>query len=218
MIANQHRGENFMKYPIQVKNAVLLAILSQPAWGEEVQLPAPVLEWSFYVLLIFGVCVAIGILFFRSGSNRKEEMLGGLLDQSECSVHSVGPDTSVRDCVRQMNEHNIGAMLVTRDSELLGIFSERDAITKVLGGGLEPDQTQVSEVMSTHPICVTPLTTLEEAMAIVTHQRIRHLPMVEDGKILGMVSSGDLTHWLVREQSSDVQELVDIAGRRRASH
>ena len=90
-------------------------------------------------------------------------------------------------------------------------------ITKVLGAGLEPSYTKVSAVMTNNPICVTPSTTLDEAMAIVSNQRIRHLPVVQEGKVMGMVSSGDLTHRLVEDQAGDIRELVDIAGRRRAS-
>jgi CBS domain-containing protein len=69
--------------------------------------------------------------------------------------------------------------------------------------------------MSHDPICVTPTTTLDDAMAIVTNQRIRHLPVVQNGNVMGMVSSGDLTHWLVEDRSGEIRELVDIAGRRR---
>jgi len=82
---------------------------------------------------------------------------------------------------------------------LRGIFTERDAITRVLGTGLDPVSTNVSGVMTKNPVCVSTSTTLEEAMSIVTNQRIRHLPVVEDDKVLGMVSSGDLTHRLVED-------------------
>ena len=68
--------------------------------------------------------------------------------------------------------------------------------------------------MSNDPISITPSTTLDEAMAIVSNQRIRHLPVVQDGQVLGMVSAGDLTHWLVEDRGGEVRELVDIAGRR----
>ena len=109
-------------------------------------------------------------------------------------------------------------MLVMEDDRLLGIFTERDAITRVLGAGTRTFHTKVSAVMSNNPICVTPSTTLDEAMGIVTHQRIRHLPVVQDGKVLGMVSSGDLTHRLVEDQAGEIRELVDIAGRRGETH
>jgi CBS domain-containing protein len=140
-----------------------------------------------------------------------------LLEEHHATVHSVNPDVSVTECVRQMNEQRIGAMLVMDDDRLLGIFTERDAITRVLGTGLEPSNTKVSAVMSNNPTCITPATTLDEAMAIVSNQRIRHLPVVKDSLVLGMVSAGDLTHWLVEDRAGEIRELVDIAGRRRES-
>ena len=126
----------------------------------------------------------------------------------------MAPDISVTECVQKMNELDIGAMLVMEDERLVGIFTERDAITKVLGAGLEPSYTKVSAVMSHNPICVSPSTTLDEAMTIVSNQRIRHLPVVRDDKVLGMISSGDLTHWLVEDRSGEIRELVDDAGSR----
>ena len=206
-----------MRTPNQFAASVVVTLLSQTAQADAVGLPAPVLEWSFYILLIFALFVAIGILFFRSGNRDKDAAIEKLLDHDDTEVHSVGPEVTVSECVRQMNEEDIGALLVIEDDELLGIFTERDAMTKVLGTGLEPSYTKVSAVMSSNPVCVTPSTTVDEAMVIVTQQRIRHLPMVEDGKILGLISSGDLTHWMVKDKSGDVQHLVDIAARRRAS-
>ena len=203
-----------MKSP-QLLTALYCAGLLLPRYSlaEEVDLPAPVLEWSFYVLLIFALVVAVGI-FFKRGKDKRSESMSELLEEHHATVHSVDPDVSVTECVHQMNEQRIGAMLVMKDDRLLGIFTERDAITRVLGRGLEPSSTKVSAVMSHNPISVTPSTTLEEAMAIVSNQRIRHLPVVRDDKVLGMVSSGDLTHWLVEDREGEIRELVDIAGRR----
>ena len=90
-------------------------------------------------------------------------------------------------------------MLVMENDQLLGIFTERDAISRVLGVGLDPTSTNVSGVMTRNPVCVSASTTLEEAMSIVTNQRIRHLPVLEDDKVLGVVSSGDLTHRLIKD-------------------
>ncbi len=205
-----------MRIPYACTAAATCALLSRTAFADEVTLPAPVLEWSVYVLLMFALAVAIGV-FFRKGKDRKSEFLGTLLDERKPAVHSVKPDVSVTECVQLMNDLDIGAMLVMENEELLGIFTERDAITKVLGAGLEPSYTKVAAVMSHNPICVKPSTTLEEAMAIISNQRIRHLPVVEDGKVLGMMSSGDLTHWLVEDKSGEIRELVDIAGRSRES-
>jgi len=202
-----------MRTPGIFTTSVVLLLLPHTSLAEEVTLPAPVLEWSFYVLLIFAVVVAVGI-FFKRGKDKRNESLSELLEEHHATIHSVNPEVSVTECVRLMNEQRIGAMLVIEDEQLLGIFTERDAITKVLGAGLEPSYTKVSAVMSHDPICVTPETTLDEAMAIVSNQRIRHLPVTQNGNVLGMVSSGDLTHWLVEERSGEIRELVDVAGRR----
>jgi len=183
-----------------------LVLLSSGARAEAVDLPVPFLEWSVYVLLLFGVVVAIGI-FIHRGKGEKAEPLSKLMEERRAAVHSVTPDVSVTECVRQMNELKIGAMLVMEGERLAGIFTERDAMTRVLGGGLDPIHTPVAEVMSSDPVCVSPSTTLEEARALVTTKRIRHLPVVDDGKVVGMVSSGDLTHWLVRDQSVRIGDL-----------
>jgi len=183
-----------------------LVLLSSGARAEEVDLPVPFLEWSFYVLLLFGLVVAIGI-FIHRGKGDKAEHLSTLMQERSSAVHSVTPDASVKECVRQMNELKIGAMLVMEGDRLAGIFTERDAMTRVLGAGKDPTHTLVSEVMSPNPLCVTPSTTLEDARALVTTRRIRHLPVVDDGKVVGMVSSGDLTHWLVRDHQTRIGDL-----------
>jgi len=188
-----------MKTPGVFAALVIFLLLSHPALAEEVTLPAPVLEWSFYILLIFAVFVVIGITLFMKGRNAPGDTLDSLLDKQNPVIHSVCPDVSIKECVCLMNDHGIGAMLVIEDDQLLGIFTERDAISRVLGAGLDPTSTNVSAVMTKNPVCVSASTTLEEAMSIVTNQRIRHLPVVEDGKVLGMVSSGDLTHRLIED-------------------
>lgn len=203
-----------MKAPIAHTLPATFLLLSAPSFAVNDALPAPVLEWSLYVLLIFALAVAVGV-FLRRGRDRKSESLGTLLGSRSEVLHCVDPDCSVTECVRQMNEANIGAMLIMEGDRLLGIFTERDAITKVLGAGLDSERTKVSEVMSRNPVCVSPSSTLEEAMAIVSGERIRHLPVIEDDKVVGMISSGDLTHWLVKDKSVDVRELVEFIGRRR---
>jgi CBS domain-containing protein len=201
-----------MKCPSNYLVAAALLGFSSPALAEAVDLPVPFLEWSFYVLLLFGLVVAIGI-FIRRGKNGANEQLSGMFESAERNVHSVNPEISVTECVRRMNELRIGAMLVMENDRLVGIFTERDGLTRVLGAGLDPSATKVSAVMTADPTCVTPSTPLDEARSIITHQRIRHLPVVQDGKVLGMVSSGDLTHWLIRDQAMAIRDLVDTASR-----
>jgi CBS domain-containing protein len=194
---NRDQGDIVMRTPGVLFVSAIFMLLSQSALAEEVNLPAPVLEWSFYILLIFAACVAIGISIFMKGRNGTYQTMGSLLEDQKPIVHSIGPEVSVTECVRLMNEFRIGSMLVMEDGQLLGIFTERDAITRVLGAGLDPVSTDISRVMTKNPVWVTPSTTLEEAMGIVTNKRIRHLPVIEDGRLLGVVSSGDLTHRLI---------------------
>ena len=190
------------RYPI----AALLVLFSGSARAEVVDLPIPFLEWSVYVLLLFGLVVAIGI-FIHRGRSDQAEPLSKLMQERSTAVRSVTPEITVTECVRQMIEFKIGAMLVMEGERLVGIFTERDAMIRVLGGGRDPAHTPVADVMSPDPVCVDPSTTLEEARALVTSKRIRHLPVVDGGKVVGMVSSGDLTHWLVRDQSLQLGDL-----------
>jgi CBS domain-containing protein len=112
-----------------------------------------------------------------------------------------------------MTAAKIGALIVMDGERLLGIFTERDALNKVLGAGRDPTSTKVSEVMTRDPVCIPPRTTVGEAMELVTQRRFRHLPIVENGRVLAVISSGDLTHWLVKDQVREVQALVDLAAR-----
>jgi CBS domain-containing protein len=186
-----------MNFARAYKAAIATLLFSGSAMAEEVTLPAPVLEWSVYILLIFAACVAIGISIFKNGKSTTIRTLGSLLHDENPMIHSVGPDVSVTECVKRMNELRIGAMLIMEDDQLVGIFTERDAMTRVLGAGLDPRDTIVSTVMTTTPVCVSPSTSVEEAMSIVSSRRIRHLPVVENDRVLGVVSSGDLTHRMI---------------------
>ena len=107
-----------------------LALAAQPALAEDVRLPAPVLTWSFYIFLLFAAAVAVGIFFVRTRKGLVNEPLGSLVEGPTLPVHAVGRNTPVRECVQQMIELNIGAMLVMEGDELLGIFSERDCLVR----------------------------------------------------------------------------------------
>jgi CBS domain-containing protein len=204
-----------MKISIRLFAAPMsLVLLSRACWAVDVEPPAPVLEWSFYVLLIFAASVA-AFVFFRTSKKRKMEPLSTMLSDSRRPVNSVHPDTSVTESVRRMHSENIGALLVIEGDKLTGIFTERDAITKVLAAGVDPNSTKISAVMTEDPFCIDPSTTIEEAMSIVTNRRIRHLPILHNGELVGIVSSGDLTHWLVQDREGEIRELVDVAAHTR---
>jgi CBS domain-containing protein len=176
--------------------------------------PAAVLEWSFFVLLIFAGCVAAFVVM-KTSKKRKAAPLANMLDEGRRPINSVHPDATVTEAVRLMHDENIGAVLVMEDDGLIGIFTERDALTNVLAAGIDPTSTKVSAVMTKDPFCIDPSTTVEEAMGIVTHRKIRHLPVVHNGELVGIVSSGDLTHWVVQDREIEIRELVDVAAHTR---
>jgi len=175
------------------------------------ELQAIIHQVVMYALILVVIVVAVYVYFARSRDKRAAPLKR--LFQEREAIHSVGPGILVTDCVRRMTAEKIGALIVMDGDRLIGIFTERDALTKVLAAGLDPRSTKVSEVMTKDPYCVPPAMTVGAAMEVVTKQRFRHLPIVENGKLLAVVSSGDLTHWLVKDQMGKVQELVDLAAR-----
>lgn len=188
--------------------ATLLASASVQA--EDVRLPAPVLQWSFYIFLLFAAAVAIGIFFIRTRPGLVNEPLGTLIEKPVRSpVHAVDKNTPVSDCVKLMVEQQIGAVLVMDGNRLAGIFSERDCLQRVLGAGADPARTLVRDVMTEDPYCVTPSTSLSEAMAIVTNYRVRHLPVLDNGEVLGVISSGDLLLRLAAGTESELRSRAE---------
>jgi CBS domain-containing protein len=164
-----------------------------------------------YALLLYGVIVTVYVIFARFRDKRAAPV-NSIFEAYE-TIHAVAPETLVTECVRTMTSAKIGAVVVMNGEKLVGIFTERDALNKVLAAELDPGKTKVSEVMTKDPYCIAPTTSVSEAMHLVTDRRVRHLPVVENGKVLAVVSSGDLTHWLVKDQTGRVQELVEVAAK-----
>ncbi len=185
------------------------AFASNQAQLEELQ--AYVGKGGVYVAILVFIVAGIYVYFMRLRDKRAAP-LHSIFEASE-PIHSVTPDTLVTDCVRKMTAERIGALVVMEGAKLVGIFTERDALNKVLGAGLDPRSTRVSAVMTKDPYCVAPSTTVREAMETVTARRFRHLPVVDDGTVVAVISSGDLTHWLVKDQMAEVQQLVELAAR-----
>ena len=130
-----------------------------------------------------------------------------VLKQKGQSVWSVSPDACVYDAIGIMAEKYIGALLVVSEGNLVGVVSERDYARKVILQGKSSKQTLVKEIMTSPAIFVTPEHTVEDSMRIMTDQRIRHLPVVEDGKIVGVVSIGDLVKWMISAQQQTISQL-----------
>lgn len=164
-----------------------------------------------YGLIVLVIVVALAVTFTRFQDKRRTP-LTKLFEHGE-AIHSVGPDALVSECVRTMVAKRIGALIIMDGGKLLGIFTERDALNKVLAAGLDPGATKVAAVMTKDPFCIPPTTTVGDAMEEITKRRFRHLPVVDDGKVLAVISSGDLTHWMVQDKLGEVKELVDLAAR-----
>jgi CBS domain-containing protein len=136
--------------------------------------------------------------------------LEAVLASKGAAIHYVVPEAKVIDAVRTMNQERIGAVLVCVSGEMVGIFTERDVLCRVVDQGRDPTATKVVEVMTSEVVTVRPTTFVEEAMAVITEKRLRHLPVVDDdGLLKGMVSAGDLTRWVSRKQKIHIMDLVN---------
>ncbi|HQW83810.1 MAG TPA: CBS domain-containing protein [Ferruginibacter sp.] len=136
-----------------------------------------------------------------------------ILDEKGGNVFSVSPGTSVYHALELMVEKNVSSLLVTEHDKLAGIFTERDYARKVVLKGKSSKETPVSDIMTANVITVTPNNTIDECMLLMTGKFIRHLPVVEDGKLLGVVSIGDLVRSIIHEQKFIIENMQQyIAG------
>ncbi|HKJ67688.1 MAG TPA: CBS domain-containing protein [bacterium] len=136
-------------------------------------------------------------------------LVNDILRKKESTLYTTTPDTPLLDAIHQLNEHNIGALLVLETGKLAGIISERDVLHAVgkKDGGL--GKMQVRDIMTTDLITCDPFANLDKVMVLMTEKRIRHLPVLEKGKLTGLISIGDVVKGRLREIESEAQDLKD---------
>lgn len=130
-----------------------------------------------------------------------------ILQNKPATVWSIGPDATVYEAIQFMAEKNIGALPVLEEGKLVGVVSERDYTRKVAIKGRQSRETKVREIVSSPVISVAPDQSVEDCMRLMTDHRVRHLPVLEGEKMVGLVSIGDLVNWIITAQSAAIQQL-----------
>jgi CBS domain-containing protein len=130
-----------------------------------------------------------------------------LLDRKGRALFSIAPEDPVLEAIRMMADRHVGALLVMRGTELAGIISERDYARKVVLLGRSSADTPVSQIMSTPVISVSLDHSVQDCMRLMTERRIRHLPVIDGGRVVGMVSIGDLVKAVIEEQQQTIEQL-----------
>lgn len=141
------------------------------------------------------------------------DTIAAVLQEKGTQIFTVSPTTTAQEAAETMVKHNVGSVLVVEAGKPIGIFSERDLMVRVVVPGKDPRKVKVREVMTEGVAVVEPHTRVKQAMAIMTEKRCRHLPVVAEGKIVGLVSIGDLVRWLSKDQEFQIRMLEHyIAG------
>ena len=130
-----------------------------------------------------------------------------ILKNKGTQTWSVCPEATVYEAIKLMADKNIGAMPVLENGQLVGMFSERDYTRKIILMGRSSRETQVREIISSPVISINPNQTVDDAMRLMTKHRIRHLPVVEEGSMVGIVSIGDLVNWIINIQHETINQL-----------
>lgn len=134
--------------------------------------------------------------------------VGALLHHKGSAIWSVSPETTIFEAIKLMADKNIGALLIMSGDKLAGVFTERDYTRKVALQGKTSKDTRVREVATSETISVGLQHSVEECMKLMTEHRVRHLPVVEAGKVVGLISIGDLVNWIISTQSAQIDQMA----------
>lgn len=136
-----------------------------------------------------------------------------LLAGKSRALYTVPTTVTVIEAVQKMNQHKVGAVLVMNGGKLAGIFTERDVLTRVITSNLDPRLTPITQAMSANVLTVPPETTVQEVMEIFTEKRCRHLPVIQEGELVGLISIGDVSRWVANAHRAEAESLRQyIAG------
>lgn len=135
------------------------------------------------------------------------KLVKNILDTKGNEIWHIAPGDSVLDAIKMMAEKGVGALLVMDNEKLAGIVSERDYARKVILKDRSSEKTPVKDIMTTEVVCAQPEQSVEECMSLMTENRIRHLPVVQDEKVVGVLSIGDLVKAIIEEQHFTIKQL-----------
>lgn len=130
-----------------------------------------------------------------------------ILDQKGSKILDVGPEETVFEAISKMAEYNVGALVVTKNGKLQGIISERDYRNKVILKGRTSKDTPVKDIMTSKVVCVSPDHSLDNCLALMSDKKIRHLPVLEDDELCGVISIGDLVKAVIDQQKLEIDDL-----------
>lgn len=136
-----------------------------------------------------------------------ETSIATLLERKGGCVRTVPTTVTVLEAVQEMNRHKIGSVLVMNGHRLAGIFTERDVLLRVVGAELDPMVTPITKVMTTNVLTITPDTTVQQVMDLFAERRCRHLPVVKDGQVTGLISIGDVSRWVANMHRAEAESL-----------
>ncbi len=130
-----------------------------------------------------------------------------ILQKKGNAVYSVSPDSSVYDALEDLEEKNLGGLVVVENGKLIGVFTERDYARKVILKGRSSKETLVRDIMSSHPIFVNPDNTIDDCMQLMSDKFIRHLPVIENDVLIGVLSIGDIVRYIIYEKDFIIENL-----------